>query len=190
MGYALAEAAVEAGASVTLISGPVSLSVPPQVKCVPVISAQNMYDEVMRKIPDYDILLAVAAVGDYRAETIAQHKIHKEAETLQLTLERNPDIVLAVGQLPRKPFIVGFAAETENLLETAKAKRKRKHIDILIANEVGEGKGIGSDDNAVIVLGEELEITLPSTPKPKLARQLITMIANEFKKMTNKEERP
>ncbi len=99
MGYALAEAAREAGAGVTLISGPVSLPHPERMECISVVSAQEMYDEVMRKVSEYDIFLAVAAVGDYRSQTVAEQKIHKQDAAMQLVLERNPDIVSSVGQI-------------------------------------------------------------------------------------------
>lgn len=182
MGYALAEAAQEAGAEVTLISGPVHLAKPQHLDVVSVVSAKDMYDQVMRNVADYDIFLAVAAVGDYRCQTIAKQKIHKDKATFALTLERNPDIVSGVGELPNKPFTVGFAAETEDVIEQAQAKRKRKNMDMIIANRVGEGLGMGSDDNAVTVIGPGLEQTFAMTSKRKLARQLITLIAKEYRK--------
>lgn len=180
MGYALAEAAREAGASVTLISGPVAIAPPSRVECISVVSAQDMHDEVMRKISEYDIFLAVAAVGDYRCQTIATQKIHKDAAAMQLVLERNPDIVASVGQLDNKPFIVGFAAETENVIAQAKDKLQRKRMDMIVANKVGEGKGMGSDENAVTVINKEQQIELPALPKRKLARQLISLIAKQY----------
>jgi phosphopantothenoylcysteine decarboxylase/phosphopantothenate--cysteine ligase len=181
MGFALAEAAREAGADVTIVSGPVHLSKPTQMKYIPVVSAQEMYEEVMKYASKSDILLAVAAVGDYRVDTIAPQKIHKVEDVMQLTLLKNPDIVASVGQLPERPFIVGFAAETENVIQQAKAKRLRKKMNVIVANHVGKELGMGSDDNAVVVIGEESEISLPATTKRKLARQLIAVIANEYK---------
>lgn len=182
MGYALAEAAREAGAIVTLISGPVSLRAPERVECVSVVSAQDMYDEVMRKVSDCDIFLAVAAVADYRSKTVAEQKIHKTETAMQLALERNPDIVASVGKLTKKPFIVGFAAETENLIAQAKEKMQRKNMNMIIANQVGKDMGIGSEDNAVTVISADEQITLPAMHKNKLARKLIAMIAEAFKK--------
>ncbi|MBX3708683.1 MAG: bifunctional phosphopantothenoylcysteine decarboxylase/phosphopantothenate--cysteine ligase CoaBC [Gammaproteobacteria bacterium] len=179
MGYALAEAAHEAGAIVTLISGPVVIREPEQIECVHVITANEMYDAVMRKIIDCDIFLAVAAVGDYRSKTIAKQKIHKDQAAMLLELERNPDIVGSVGKLSPKPFIVGFAAETENLLEQAEAKRKRKNMDMIVANRVDTKVGMGTDDNEVMVLGEK-RVSLPLMPKQKLARELIMMIASAY----------
>lgn len=181
MGYALAEAAREAGARVTLISGPVSLPVPRHVERQSVVSAQEMYDAVMKNMPECDIFLAVAAVADYRSQTIAPVKLHKENEVMTLTLERNPDIVASVTQLDKKPFVVGFAAETDHVIEQARAKRQRKQMDMIIANQVGNGKGIGSDDNAVTVMTPRGEIAIETMPKPQLARALITIISTEYK---------
>ena len=180
MGYALAEAAREAGAGVTLISGPVSLQKPARMECIDVVTAQEMHDIVMRKIPDYDIFLAVAAVSDYRCQTIAQQKIHKQEAAEQLVLERNPDIAASVGALAKKPFIVGFAAETDNVLEQARKKRERKHMDLIVANHVGGSVGMGSDDNEVTLIGKDGEVALPLATKRKLARQLIAAIADEY----------
>lgn len=179
MGYALACAAREAGAKVTLVSGPVSLARPEQIELISVISAQEMYDAVMKNIKDYDIFLAVAAVSDYRCQTIAKQKIHKDEMILQLVLERNPDIVSCVGQLSKKPFIVGFAAETEDVIERAEVKRKQKKMDMIIANHVSDG--MGGDENKVVVIGADEEISLPTTTKHKLARQLIAMIAKHYR---------
>ena len=127
--------------------------------------------------------MAVAAVGDYRCQTIAAEKIHKQEAVTQLTLERNPDIVASVGQLTQKPFIVGFAAETEDVIAQAKVKRQRKNMDMIIANHVGNGLAMGKDENTVIVIGSQNEeLTLPLAAKNKLARELIAMIAVNYKK--------
>lgn len=182
MGYALAEAAREAGAKVTLISGPVNLSSPPHLKTISVVSAQEMYDAVMNNVSNCDIFLAVAAVGDYRCENISDQKIHKEKASLPLKLVRNPDIVASVSERSPRPFIVGFAAETEDVLAQAKAKRERKKMDMIIANRVGQGVGMGSDDNEVTLIDSETMQHLPLASKEKLARQLITMIADEYRK--------
>ncbi|VVC74900.1 Coenzyme A biosynthesis bifunctional protein CoaBC [Aquicella siphonis] len=179
MGYALAEAAREAGAAVTLISGPVSLPKPGHMDCMSVTTAQEMYDAVMRKIPDCDIFLSVAAVGDYRCKKVHEQKIHKNQDAMTLELVRNPDIVASVGQLSPRPFIVGFAAETEHVIEQAQAKRERKGMDMIVANQVGRGAGMGADENEVTVIGKS-RIHLPSMPKGPLARQLIMMIAKEY----------
>ncbi|MFZ2315290.1 MAG: bifunctional phosphopantothenoylcysteine decarboxylase/phosphopantothenate--cysteine ligase CoaBC [Gammaproteobacteria bacterium] len=184
MGYALAEAAREAGADVTLVSGPVNLPPPARLEAISVVTAQEMYDIVMKKVSEYDIFLAVAAVGDYRSETIATHKIHKDEDVMQLALTKNPDIAASVGQLANKPFIVGFAAETEQVTEQAARKRERKKMDMIIANRVGNGLGMGSDENTVTVIDATSETTLLPATKTKLARQLIAMIADQFKKRT------
>jgi phosphopantothenoylcysteine decarboxylase/phosphopantothenate--cysteine ligase len=180
MGFALAEAAREAGASVTLVSGPVSIPKPQHIECLSVVSALDMYEAVMRKVSDYDIFLAVAAVGDYRCKVVAEQKIHKDQSAMMLELERNPDIVGSVGDLSPRPFIVGFAAETENVLEQAEAKRKRKNMDMIIANHVGGGAAMGADENTVTVFGLKRTVSLPPTLKTRLARQLIEMIAIEY----------
>ncbi|MBV9575912.1 MAG: bifunctional phosphopantothenoylcysteine decarboxylase/phosphopantothenate--cysteine ligase CoaBC [Gammaproteobacteria bacterium] len=181
MGYALAEAAHEAGATVTLISGPVHLPKPSHIDCISIVSAQEMYEAVMSTVSEQDIFLSVAAVGDYRCQTIATQKIHKQAETIQLALERNPDIVSSVAELSPKPFIVGFAAETEKVVEQAQAKFQRKKMDIIIANRVSAGVGMGGDENEVTVISLKKILPLPVMPKRQLARQLITLIAKEFK---------
>jgi len=182
MGYALAEAAREAGAEVTLISGPVSLPTPANLNRISVLSAQEMYAEVMRKMPECDIFLGVAAVADYHCQTIAKQKIAKTEKNLTLRFERNPDIISSVAQLSPKPFVVGFAAETEDVLARAHEKRKRKQMDMIIANQVGVKMGMGCDDNAVTVITDGAETALPLMSKRKLATQLITMIAIAFKK--------
>lgn len=181
MGYALAEAAREAGAHVKLISGPVSLPAPEGVDMQAVVSAQAMHDAVMHAVTDCDIFLAVAAVSDYRAKMPATQKMHKQEAELNVTLERTPDIVANVAKLANKPFIVGFAAETENVIEQAKAKRQRKNIDMIIANQVGEKVGMGSDENQVTLITANHEVALPLQPKTKLARELIEYIAQQFK---------
>lgn len=182
MGYALAEAAREAGANVTLVSGPVHLTAPMHVKQIDVVSAEEMYHAVLNCVDDCDIFFSVAAVGDYRCETIAKEKIHKKTETLSLVLQRNPDILTEVAKRANRPFIVGFVAETENLLENAQLKKQQKNVDIMVANQVAHGRGMGSDENEVIVLTAACEINLPHASKHKIARELIKIIAEEFKK--------
>lgn len=182
MGFALAEAAREAGAEVTVVCGPVGVTKPAHVKCISVVTAQEMYEAVMSRIAHCDIFIAVAAVGDYRSETIATQKIHKQADVMQLALIRNPDIVASVGQLSERPFVVGFAAETEEVIPQAKEKRIRKKMDMIIANRLGGEFGMGSDENEVTIIGAQGEVTLPPTTKRKLARQLIALISKEYKK--------
>jgi phosphopantothenoylcysteine decarboxylase/phosphopantothenate--cysteine ligase len=186
MGYALAEAAVEAGAEVTLVSGPVSLTSTPlseaeQVQIIPVVTAEEMCAAVLRQVAHCDIFIAVAAVADYRCKRVAAEKIHKESATLSLELERTPDVVAQVAQLKNRPFIVGFAAETENLLARAKEKRVRKGMDVIIANRVGRNLGFDSDENAVTVLWQNKSKNFPRTGKQKLARQLSALIGKIYR---------
>jgi len=187
MGYALAEAAREAGADVTLVSGPVSLSAPVGVTCLPVTSAQDMLSEVMRNVAECDIFLAVAAVADYRCAQIADQKLPKKDQSMSLALERNPDIAASVAQLAKRPFIVGFAAETHDVIAHANAKRKQKGMDLIIANCVGDGIGMYSDENAVTVLGEQLNLSFPLMSKKELAKQLITMMTEEYRKYHDRQ---
>lgn len=177
MGYALATAAMEAGADVTLISGPVNLAKPAHIQCVDVVSAQEMMNAVMAQIKECDIFIGVAAVADYRCKTIATQKISKtKMETLNLILEKNPDIVASVAQSTPRPFVVGFAAETENLLENANRKLQNKKLDMIVANQAEES--IGQDDNVVTVLWKNQQKNFPKMDKSKLARELIDLIVN------------
>jgi phosphopantothenoylcysteine decarboxylase/phosphopantothenate--cysteine ligase len=178
MGYALAQAAQEAGAQVTLISGPTHLEKPTRINCIDVISAQDMQAAVLANVTGADLFMSVAAVADYRCKAPATQKIAKLAEELTLELIRNPDIVSSVAQLDNKPFVVGFAAETEDLLAHAREKMQRKKLDMLIANVVGQpGVGFGSDDNSVTVLWQNQQKEFTRMEKRKLARELISLIA-------------
>ncbi|MHB1946538.1 MAG: bifunctional phosphopantothenoylcysteine decarboxylase/phosphopantothenate--cysteine ligase CoaBC [Gammaproteobacteria bacterium] len=182
MGYALAEAAVEAGACVTLISGPVNLAKPARIKMIDVVSAQEMLDAVMDEMKDCDIFISVAAVADYRCKQIATQKIAKTAGTLTLELERNPDIVASVAKLSPRPIVIGFAAETHDVLNKAKAKLVNKKLDMIIANQVDSGLGIGCDENAVTVLWKDGQQEFHLMSKHKLARNLIAFISKLFVK--------
>ncbi|HVE43677.1 MAG TPA: bifunctional phosphopantothenoylcysteine decarboxylase/phosphopantothenate--cysteine ligase CoaBC [Gammaproteobacteria bacterium] len=177
MGYALAEAAQEAGAAVTVISGPVDLQTPADVKRIAVNTAAEMYAEAMKATMHCDIFIGVAAVADYFCQNVATQKIHKNDLTLRLELTRTPDIISAVAQQQPKPFVVGFAAETEDVLTRAEAKRVAKKMDMIIANQITAGIGIGSDENVVTVLSAGSQIPLPKATKQQLARQLVAMIA-------------
>lgn len=174
MGFALAQAAAEAGATVTLVSGPVQLQTPHAVNRIDVTTALEMHDAVMRNIEECDIFFAVAAVSDYRPATVAMQKIHKHDDISQLELVRNPDIAASVGALSKKPFMVGFAAETENMIASARSKLTRKSMDMIVANKVCDG--MGSDDNSIVVITPDQEIVLPRNAKDKLARKLIEMV--------------
>jgi len=180
MGFAIARAAAEAGALTTLISGPVSLETPESVTRIEVISAQNMYDAAMAQLEYCDIFIACAAVADYRPASVEAQKIKKGAETMQLALERNPDIVAAVAASEQRPFTVGFAAETQDVLEYALGKMKKKNLDMIVANDVSvDGAGFNSDQNAATILwnGGSREVEL--TSKGQLARLLIEAIATQ-----------
>ncbi len=181
MGFAIAQAAAGAGARVTLVSGPVSLPTPADVERIDVASAQEMYDAVMGRAIEADIFIATAAVADYRPAVRVGQKIKKDRETLTLELERNPDILATVAALDRGPFTVGFAAETQNVLEYAEDKRRRKKLDMIAANQVGiPGSGFESEQNALHVLWEGGEKVLPRADKIQLGHELIALIAERY----------
>lgn len=181
MGYAVAEAAYEAGAEVQLVSGPVSLLPPPSIQTISVQSAQQMFEAVMAQIPTTDIFMATAAVADYRPVQQAAQKVKKNQPQLPLILERTPDILAAVANLPSPPFTVGFAAETENLVEYARTKLEKKKLDMIAANQVGvEGIGFDSEENALTVFWADESLELPRCSKKKLAKQLIEIIVQRY----------
>jgi phosphopantothenoylcysteine decarboxylase/phosphopantothenate--cysteine ligase len=182
MGYALAQAAVDAGARVKLISGPVNLPAPPRMALVQVQSAADMLAAAMDGIDSCDIFIAAAAVADYRPTAVTEHKLKKGAEEImELRLVKNPDIVASVAALPRKPFTVGFAAETRDLLSYARSKLERKNLDLIVANDVSQpGIGFNSDENAVTLVSRDASLVLPQTSKRQLASQLIRQIAELY----------
>ncbi|MDQ2076707.1 bifunctional phosphopantothenoylcysteine decarboxylase/phosphopantothenate--cysteine ligase CoaBC [Marinimicrobium sp. ABcell2] len=182
MGYALAAAAAEAGAEVVLISGPTQLTAPERVNLVNVVSAQEMYDASLTHAQGCDLFIGAAAVADYRPETVSNQKLKKGADDqMTLTLIKNPDIVAAVAQLTPKPYTLGFAAESENLLEHARAKLERKQLEAVVANDItAEGIGFNSDNNAVILLDRTSRIELDQRSKAQLARDLIALIAQRM----------
>ena len=180
MGFAVAAAAAEAGAAVTLISGPVSLATPAGVQRIDVESAADMQAAVMQAVTAADIFISVAAVADYRPAVVAPQKLKKESAGLSLELIRNPDILAAVAALPEAPFTVGFAAETESVESSAQDKRLAKGIDMIAANKVGAGLGFDSEENALQVFWETGEQVLPVTGKARLARQLLSLVAEQF----------
>lgn len=182
MGYAIASAAVEAGARVSLISGPVNLACPDSVQCVPVMTAEEMLTAVMARMHDVDIMIATAAVADYRPESVQEQKIKKGAERIELILVRNPDILSAVKERYPACYCVGFAAETENLEHNARTKLHEKGVDMIAANWVHSESagGFDSNDNAVRLVWREGELELPMMPKQKLARELVAHIAQRY----------
>ncbi|MEW6331478.1 MAG: bifunctional phosphopantothenoylcysteine decarboxylase/phosphopantothenate--cysteine ligase CoaBC [Pseudomonadota bacterium] len=180
MGYAVAQAAMEAGARVTLISGPTALPDPERVHTLRVESAQEMLNAVNDHIADADIFIAVAAVADYRPARTADGKIKKTQEKLTLELERTPDILASVAARRPAPFTVGFAAETENLEQYARRKLEAKKLDLVAANRVGEDYGFIADENSLLLVERESVTELPLQPKTKLARALIRHIATRY----------
>jgi phosphopantothenoylcysteine decarboxylase/phosphopantothenate--cysteine ligase len=181
MGYAIAQAAVEAGARVTLVSGPVALAAPERVTVVPVVSAQEMHDAVQERVRAADIFIGVAAVADYRPVAVAPEKIKKTAERITLELTRNPDILASVAALKDAPFTVGFAAETGNLEAAAREKLIAKNVDLICANLVaGPEGGFGADENRLSLVDRAGVTELPLAIKTRLARELIQQIAFRF----------
>lgn len=180
MGYALAQAALDAGALTTLVSGPVSLEAPEHAQLVRVASATEMLDQCLALVPQCDIFIACAAVADYRPASIEQQKIKKGPQQITLQLVRNPDIVAAVAASEHRPFTVGFAAETNDLLAHARDKLTRKGLDMIVANDVSDKSiGFNSDNNEATVLWPDGEQALALTGKGAMARQIIQLIARE-----------
>jgi phosphopantothenoylcysteine decarboxylase/phosphopantothenate--cysteine ligase len=181
MGYAVAQAAMEAGAKVTLISGPTTLPDPDRVRTLRVESAQEMHDAVHAHIADADIFIGVAAVADYRPARAAGGKIKKAEEKMTLELVRTPDILASVAALKPAPFTVGFAAETENLEQHARQKLENKKLDIVAANRIGADLGFGTDENSLLLVEPGAVTELPMQPKAKLARALIRHITARYR---------
>jgi phosphopantothenoylcysteine decarboxylase/phosphopantothenate--cysteine ligase len=180
MGFAMAQALQEAGATVVLVSGPVSLATPPGVRRVDVESAEQMYEAVRRELPGTAIFVGTAAVADYRPICCADQKIKKKTETLALELTRTTDILAQVSRAANRPFVVGFAAETTAVEQHARAKLLAKDLDMIAANEVGHTKAFDCDENALLVLWKEGRIELPSSGKRELARALTALIVERY----------
>jgi phosphopantothenoylcysteine decarboxylase/phosphopantothenate--cysteine ligase len=183
-GYALAEAARDAGARVTLVTGPVSLPEPAGVTTVRVTSAGEMHDAVMARVADCDVFVGVAAVADFRPASAAGRKLKKSpggGNAMTLALVENPDIIAAVAGHPRRPFVVGFAAETDNALAHARDKRARKGLDLIAVNDVSDpGIGFNSDDNAVTLIWDGGERRLPRSSKASVAVALLQTVAERL----------
>ncbi|HSC80628.1 MAG TPA: bifunctional phosphopantothenoylcysteine decarboxylase/phosphopantothenate--cysteine ligase CoaBC [Chitinolyticbacter sp.] len=178
MGFAVARAAWEAGAEVVLIAGETALPTPPECRRIDVQSAQQMLAAVEVEVQQADIFISVAAVADYYVLNQSEHKIKKDAHILTLELAPNPDILASVACSPNPPFCVGFAAESENLIEYADAKRRRKQLPLLAANLVQQA--MGADDNEVILLDDAGTHRLPRGPKLEVARRLIAHMATLY----------
>jgi phosphopantothenoylcysteine decarboxylase/phosphopantothenate--cysteine ligase len=177
MGYAIAQAAAEAGARTLLISGPTALLTPPRVKRIDVKTGRQMQEMVMEHVGDCNIFISAAAIADYRVADPAMNKMKKQNKELTVQLVPNPDVLAEVAAIENGPYTVGFAAETENLEAHAREKLQHKKLDMIAANLVGEGKGFDADENALLVLFGAEQVELPQTNKEKLARQLIDLIS-------------
>lgn len=180
MGFAVAQAMREAGAEVVLISGPVCLPTPPAVRRIDVESAEQMCAAVQRELPGTTIFVANAAVADYRPQQCADQKIKKRSETLSLEMTRTTDILAQVSASAARPFVVGFAAETQAIEQHAREKLLAKNLDLIAANEVGHTKAFDCDDNALLVLWRGGRVELPRSSKRELARALTGVIVERF----------
>ena len=179
MGFAVARAAREAGAEVTVVSGPSALATPAGIERVDVVSAEEMLAAVKRHVDKADVFISVAAVADYRPAQVSEQKMKKSARNLTLELEPTPDILAYIAGLPKPPFCVGFAAESEKLAEYAEAKRKRKKLPLLAANLAQNA--IGADENEITLFDENGAHPLPKASKEEVARQLVAHIVKLFR---------
>lgn len=181
MGFAIAEACVEAGARVTLIAGPVSLPTPARLKRVNVVSADEMLLAAQAAAEGADVFVATAAVADYRPARVAEQKIKKSADVIALELIKNPDIVATIAARPDRPFVLGFAAETEKVIEHAREKLLRKKLDMIACNDVARADiGFQSDDNALTVIWADGDRHLDKAGKTVIARQLVELLAERL----------
>ncbi|HEY2807955.1 MAG TPA: bifunctional phosphopantothenoylcysteine decarboxylase/phosphopantothenate--cysteine ligase CoaBC [Steroidobacteraceae bacterium] len=181
MGFAVAQAAREAGATVVLVSGPVSVATPAGVTRIDVESAADMLGAVLRELPGTDVFISTAAVADYRPARCAPQKIKKTTETMDLSMERTADVLATVAAHAERPFVVGFAAETEAVENNARAKLLKKNLDMIAANEVGHDKAFDCEDNQLLVLSRNARHELARAGKLTLARGLIGLIAQELR---------
>ncbi|EMA8638823.1 bifunctional phosphopantothenoylcysteine decarboxylase/phosphopantothenate--cysteine ligase CoaBC [Cronobacter malonaticus] len=182
MGFAIAAAASARGARVTLVAGPVALATPPGVERIDVESALEMEAAVQQRAQQQQIFIGCAAVADYRAETISSEKIKKQGDELTLKMVKNPDIVAGVAALSQnRPYVVGFAAETNNVEEYARQKRLRKNLDLICANDVSQaGHGFNSDTNALHLFWQEGDKVLPLERKALLGQRLLDEIVTRY----------
>ncbi len=190
MGFALAQAALEAGASVILVCGPVALATPAGARRVDVESAEAMYQATHDHIAGVDIFIGAAAVSDYRPQQPESHKIKKSQAEISLELTRSPDILASVAKLTPAPFTVGFAAETTRLRDYARGKLQNKKLDMIIANQVGPDRGFDTDDNTVDVFWHDGEKSFGKAPKTELARALMTLIAERYAQRFSVDTQP
>ena len=185
MGFAIAEAFAKRGANVTLIAGPVNLATPKNVHRIDVTTAHEMWQASLESAVKNSIFIGCAAVADYRVAEVADQKIKKtnDNDELSLKLVKNPDIIASVANLEKdRPFVVGFAAETQNVAEYAKSKLQRKNLDMICANDVSGGQVFGQDQNALQIFWKTGEKALPLADKNKLAEVLVTEIVEHYHK--------
>jgi phosphopantothenoylcysteine decarboxylase / phosphopantothenate---cysteine ligase len=181
MGFAVAVAAKEAGAHVTIIAGPVQLDTPAGITRINVESARDMHAAVHRQVGDADVFIAAAAVADFQPVFVAKQKIKKRGnEGVKLELEPAPDIVKSVADMSKRPFVVGFAAETNDVEDNARSKLKRKKLDMIAANHVGDGIAFDCEDNALTVIWPGGKTDVARGPKIDVARELISLIAKRL----------
>lgn len=182
MGYAIAEAARRRGANVTLVSGPTSLMAPAGVAFTRINTASEMRDAVMRSLPSQQIVIKAAAVADYAPLAAAEQKIKKSSDELTLTFRKNPDILAEIASASPRPFVVAFAAETENVEANAREKLMRKNADLVVANNVADASiGFDSDQNEVIVIGRDgSATTLPKAPKLVIANRILDLVVQRL----------
>ena len=180
MGFAVAAAAREAGAHVTIVAGPVQLQTPTGVTRIDVESARDMYAAVHRHVADADVFIAAAAVADFQPVTVAKQKIKKLGVSIKLDLEPAPDIVRSVAEMAKRPFVVGFAAETNDVEDNARGKLKRKKLDMIAANQVGDGIAFDCEDNALTVIWPGGKVEVARGPKIDVARELVALIAQRL----------
>jgi phosphopantothenoylcysteine decarboxylase/phosphopantothenate--cysteine ligase len=185
MGFAVAQAAAAAGARVTLVAGPVNLPTPADVERVDVETVAEMREAALERAGQADIYVGAAAISDYRPEQVAAHKIKKRSETLSLDMVKSPDVLAEVAALPNGPFTVGFAAETQNLEDNARAKLEGKNLDMIVANLVGENLGFDCDHNSAVVLWRDGKEVLPGMAKTDLAGRIVALIASRYRAVTN-----
>ena len=183
MGYSLAEAAIDAGAIVTLITGPVDIEPPMKCNTIPVETAKEMHEAVMHHVNKKDIYIGTAAVSDYRPARKNETKLKKDDKGSPLILElvENQDILKSVSELDERPYVVGFAAETNDLIKNAKTKFKNKGLDLVVANDVSDKSiGFDSDDNAVTLITKRRNLAIEKESKRKIAKKIIKLIAEEI----------
>ena len=189
MGYAIARQAMLSGAQVTLVTGPVALTPPPFVTVVPVVSAADMYEAVVSRAKEQDIIIKAAAVADYKPATVAEDKVKKKDDDMSLALTRTKDILGALGQEKEEnktghvPFLCGFSMETKDMLENSRKKLDKKHVDMIVANNLKQdGAGFGTDTNVVTLITKEGAEELPKMSKDEVAHALLMHIAAQMGK--------